>query len=235
MLLAMPNSGSDLLIRCIRQVIPPMPYFENKEFFNPICNLPDTDKLRDMGFGCELYPYNIWNKPSAEADQYVEDEIGKYYLWKDVFWFGKADFFTRHFNCCILTRGLDVFPPSRLRVLQWYDAIYGQTSKHGQVGLLKRVYLSHQLAYNHSTKIALEKKIPHLSSSWLQKGVSTGKHIIQRWIGCSFTQACDILDMYEDLYDKESKIHVPYSLVPRDGELVIEGFHKNRRTNPPVV
>ncbi len=126
-ILSLPNSGSDWLADVICQSSG-LRYFR-KEFFNPICNARHGDRLAD-GFGCELVgcykniaaPYDV-----DELDRiYSETWEGSGYDFnKEVFSPFRVGWFARHFQIVVLVRSIEgVFPPARLRVWQWYEAIW---------------------------------------------------------------------------------------------------------------
>ena len=226
MLLAMPNSGSDLLIKCVLETLPGHTYFENKEFFNPICNLPMTDQLRELKFGCELYPENIWERLSPSTLDFIQQHVSKYSLWKDVFWFGKEYLFADQFDCCILVRGLGMFPPSRLRVLQWYESIYKTLITDKNLGLLERVYYGHQHAYDYSCKISRHMNMPFIANEWLTSDKYEDHYrvntTLQRWLDCTADEAENVSSAYFSNYDHDSKKNVPYQLVVKRGGLMIK-------------
>lgn len=125
LLLSIPNSGSDWVARCIAQVTG-WNYYE-KEYFNPICNMGEADRLIFAGFGCELASAarGIWIHPTKDAQEIYDQFRRQYSFNKEVWGFSKIDWYKERFDCIVLTRSWQtMFPPSRLRVVQWYDQIY---------------------------------------------------------------------------------------------------------------
>jgi hypothetical protein len=131
MILSLPNSGTDWLCAILAKHGRELRYFE-KEFFNPICNQHYAPIL-ETAFGCELassYRNIAWRgrdpKVAAMEDVYQATWAGEAFNFdKENFSAMKVEFFARHFRLAFLYRSAaNVFPPSRLRVWAWYDAIY---------------------------------------------------------------------------------------------------------------
>jgi hypothetical protein len=132
MILSLPNHGSDWLCQILAKHGhgDALRYY-HKEFFNPICN-PKHAGVLEGAFGCELASgYQNIGVRSCEQEAELEAVYGeswaseRYNFDKENFSVIKVPFFARHFQLAFLYRAVDnVFPPSRLRVWAWYDAIY---------------------------------------------------------------------------------------------------------------
>ena len=141
MMLSLPNSGTDWLCRILAKHGrgDGLRYYE-KEFFNPICN-PKYAGVLEGAFGCELPScfenIGIWSDDQAAMIEcaYQESSGAEAYNFdKENFSALKVPFFAQHFDIVFLYRPADnVFPPSRLRVWAWYDAIYTALTASGVI------------------------------------------------------------------------------------------------------
>lgn len=116
----MPNSGSDWFARNLAMVTG-WSYYD-KEWFNPITNLEFNGPLREAGFKCEI----DFTGPidTTKRGPLKEEFCRRYQLGKEVWMLDNIHWFLSEFDCIILLRSLSsTFPPSRLRVIQWYDQI----------------------------------------------------------------------------------------------------------------
>ena len=222
MILAMPSSGSDLLVSCIQKSTG-FSYFQ-KEFFNPITNLPMCDELLDMGFGCETVAgsKNLWRPPTTSAERLGINSKWEYQLWKEVFWFGKFDFFDRHFDCILLHRTMeDMFPPSRLRVLQWYDSLsHIVTAEKGK--FLQRVTIGYQNASKCITLLEAQG-VPCLSLEDLRDGRIKEVAKIRDWLEIDFECATNIVNNFHERYNTDTKENIKYPVrLQKDGFLDVE-------------
>lgn len=130
MIVSAPNSGSDWLAGLIARHAPDLRYYE-KEFFNPICNPKYRDLLEPV-FGCELVScYRMIGLRSSFHPDWM-DRVYRQTWLQEPYNFDKENFvgfqlpfFADRFRLVLLYRSAaSLFPPSRLRVLAWYDAIY---------------------------------------------------------------------------------------------------------------
>ena len=127
MILSLPNSGTDWLCP-ILATHGHLRYYE-KEYFNPICNL-EHGELLSQAFGCEMVSShrNIGERPNADEETIYRYTWALQNDWnfdKENFSAFKVPFFNEHFRLVFLHRAFDsIFPPSRLRVWSWYDAIW---------------------------------------------------------------------------------------------------------------
>ena len=141
MMLSLPNSGTDWLCRILAKHGrgDGLRYYD-KEFFNPICNLKYATVLEGP-FGCELASCfeNIgvrseYQARDLEAAYRATWEMEGYNFDKENFSALKVPFFAQHFDIVFLYRpAYNVFPPSRLRVWAWYDAIYTAMVANGEI------------------------------------------------------------------------------------------------------
>ena len=161
MMLSLPNSGTDWLCRILAKHGrgDGLRYYD-KEFFNPICNLKHATVLEGP-FGCELASCfeNIgvrseYQARDLEAAYRATWEIEGYNFDKENFSALKVPFFAQHFDIVFLYRPADnVFPPSRLRVWAWYDAIYTAMVAKGvieadQLDLQGRALAAHKACWD---------------------------------------------------------------------------------------
>jgi hypothetical protein len=128
-LLSLPSSGSDWLARVICGGIDAT--MTSKELFNPMCNLENYDTLIKC-FGCESsqgikqiarkLDQKLWEQMSEAMEKVGPITDG---VIKDNFSFNRMSWYCNRFKTFALVRSFrETFPPNRLRVLQWYDAIY---------------------------------------------------------------------------------------------------------------
>lgn len=128
MILSTPNCGTDWLCKILASHGRGLSYY-NKEFFNPICNERYGEVLASA-FGCELA--SCYRKIAQKVSA---DELDRVYdaTWlqqtcnfdKENFAAWRVEFFAERFDLAFLQRPVvGVFPPSRLRVWAWYDAIW---------------------------------------------------------------------------------------------------------------
>jgi len=129
-LLGIPSSGSDWFASCIKKVNPQLKEHPvAKEFFNPICNQEMATQL-GSAFGCEMagtIDSIVVNDESVLTRVYNKtwQAHGELNFTKEVFSQFKARWFEKFFTCIYLVREASLtFPPSRLRVWCWYEAIY---------------------------------------------------------------------------------------------------------------
>jgi hypothetical protein len=129
MILSLPSHGTDWLAHLITAA-GGFNYYD-KEFFNPICNLKYYEDLKRV-FGCELV--DCYRQITLEGPEYEPTMLEvlsqtwanePYNFDKENYSLCKAGFFANHFDCVFVYRSADsVFPAKRLRVYQWYDAIW---------------------------------------------------------------------------------------------------------------
>lgn len=139
MILSLPNSGTDWLCRILAKHGKDLRYYE-KEFFNPLCNWKHC-LVMELAFGCEMVSChrNIGLCAEEQADQLeaIYQNTWCQYDWnfdKENFAAFKVDFFAKHFEIVILHRSAgSMFPPSRARVWNWYDAIWNGLVAHGHL------------------------------------------------------------------------------------------------------
>lgn len=194
MILSLPNSGTDWLCPILAKH-GGLRYYE-KEFFNPICNRQYGDLL-EQAFGCELV--SCYRNIGVRSDDQV-DVLERVYrqtwarhdwnLDKENFSPFKVSFFARRFLIAFLYRSPEnVFPPSRLRVWQWYDAIYHGLVDNGLVarnhgGLRARAAAAHWVCWNEMRTWARMTGAPFLDYELLCTGDETAvrEHLDQGWL-----------------------------------------------------
>ena len=126
MMLSLPNCGTDWLCEMLARCSG-LAYFR-KEFFNPMTN--QKCPLLERAFGCELV--SCYRHIAAPLNHGIADKI-YHQEWlrsgcnfdKEVYSACHVDWFAQRFEVVVMTRPeTGVFPPSRLRVWQWYDAMW---------------------------------------------------------------------------------------------------------------
>ena len=199
MLLSLPNSGSDWLMGIIAKQ-PDMKYY-HKEFFNPICNATYRATLETV-FGCELIgSYRNIAIPSSEQSFGLESayratwNAAEFNLNKEVYSPCKLPFFNQHFRCAILQRQTEsLFPPSRLRVLAWYDAIWhsllARNQVYGYPSLEHRAKQAHEITANALFSDAFNEDVPVISYDLLMTAsiAEVQKHLDCGWIGLDWNE-----------------------------------------------
>lgn len=137
MMLTLPSSGSTWLVDLIVDTLPwAKAHQKSAEFFAPLTNLPMYAQLADS-FGSENPGCmdNIARMPDrAKFKAAVDAFHGNGYTFaKEVYQFFHTPLWIEHFNVFFLYRSPEkTFPPKRLRVLAWYDAI--GTAIENQIG-----------------------------------------------------------------------------------------------------
>ena len=192
-ILSLPSAGSDWLADVIRQSSG-LRYY-HKEFFNPLTNPNHSPRLSD-GFGCELVGcyQNIaapWKEHVEELDNiYAETwDVEDYDFDKEVFSPFKVGWYARHFQVVVLVRSEEsVFPPVRLRVWQWYEAIW-QSIAHlfqakPQGTIVAHALCGYKVALSAITDDAAELHIPVLRYDDLVNlpEADLREHFAQGWI-----------------------------------------------------
>lgn len=170
LIVSTPNSGSDWLAECIQRATG-WRYFR-KEFFNPLTNGAYAETLLSA-FGCELATgaEHLSTCYTQQIDAVIERTWppDTYDLNKEVWSFCKLPALVAHFDCLVLTRSTSsLFPPSRLRVWQWYDAIWNALKKARRIELnattpLARAREAHGAANDILLRDATALRVPQLS------------------------------------------------------------------------
>lgn len=146
----MPNSGSDWLCRSLAACSPGVRYFD-KEFFNPITNGQYGDVL-ETAFGCEMVSCHRNIATSVERQRealeaaYAQTWCRESYDFdKEVFAAWKVSWLAEHFELGFLVRdAVGIFPPSRVRVWSWYDAVYNALGGTAGLPLHRRAVIACQ-------------------------------------------------------------------------------------------
>lgn len=189
LIISTPNSGSDWLAECIQRATR-WRYFR-KEFFNPLTNGPYAETLLSQ-FGCELATgaENLATCYTQQIDTVIERTWPRdtYDLNKEVWSFCKLPALKAHFDCIVLTRSTSsLFPPSRLRVWQWYDAIWHALKKSGRIELnaatpQARAREAHSAATDILLRDATAMSVPQLSYDQLITAEPDEVRRISTWL-----------------------------------------------------
>lgn len=208
-ILAMPSSGSDLLAECVSKELS-LSYFK-KEFYNPITNLLMHDELIRGGFACETHRgiSNIGMPLNNLGNQTLAGHKDKFGLYKEVFWMGKIDSYLRFFNPIILVRSKkSLFPPSRLRVLQWYDCF----SDNRNAPFLENVEQGFDNLLNYCKEVSEKHNIPIVShDELLSDGDTTAREELKKWIGSYKVE--EILERFQKNYKRSDKENITFPIV----------------------
>jgi hypothetical protein len=123
MLASMPSSGSDFVADALCKAHPHFSYW--REFFSPICNLKHSSTLMRLGDTlacttenlCKTLPDETLEEIVASTwDTEAADFTKENYLAWNLRWFASQ------FRVLILLRRPeDTFPPTRHRVMRWYE------------------------------------------------------------------------------------------------------------------
>lgn len=209
MILSLPNSGTDWLCPLLAKHAG-LRYYE-KEFFNPICNQQYGDVL-EQAFGCELASCyrNIGVRAEDQADTLdrLYEETWARHDWhfdKENFAAFKVPFFARYFQLAFLYRAPEsVFPPGRLRVWAWYDAIWNGLVENGHLertseSLAERASLAHWVCWDEMRFWARTCNSPFLDYDLLCTAdeAAVREHLSQGWVG----ELVDIGHMTQALLD----------------------------------
>lgn len=196
--LSLPSSGSTWfakqLIESTGLIAPPD---DNYEFFQPMRNLCHYSQLsRCFGLETPSLYRNI-----ARRDNHQFDEVYRY-TWanmdytfcKEVWSFAKLADFEKHFRCVVLTRSAEeTFPPNRLRVFGWYDAIWRSyievrgfepTAMHGQPSPLDIAREAHRWATGDMLESAAAFQVPIIKYHTLTSGTyhEVLREVEQGWL-----------------------------------------------------
>jgi hypothetical protein len=158
LLMTLPSSGSTWLADVIVTRLGLLAHQKSAEFFQPLTNLELYEPLsRCFGSENPSCMNNIMKMPRSDDFEKAVAEFKKrgYTFCKEVFQFFHTPLFVRHFDVFFLRRSAErTFPPSRLRVLSWYDAI--ATSIENNIGnrfsktnLLARSIESHRWCWEY--------------------------------------------------------------------------------------
>lgn len=161
MMMTLPSSGSTWLADVIVRELGLVAHQKSAEFFQPLTNLGLYEPLsRCFGSENPSCMSNITTMPKKDEFEYAVAQFHKhgYTFCKEVFQFYHTPMFVNHFRVFFLYRSAeDTFPPRRLRVLSWYDAI--ATSIESNIGnrfsktnLLARSIEAHEWCWGYLIK-----------------------------------------------------------------------------------
>lgn len=141
-LISLPSSGSTWFAKCMIKAFGlQAPNDDNYEFFQPLRSLSYGAELSRC-FGLEtVSQFKNIATPCNGIDLEIFEEVYQttwekepYNFCKEVWSFAKLPLFNQHFRCVCLTRSAEeTFPPNRLRVYGWYDAIWNAYRIYGKV------------------------------------------------------------------------------------------------------
>jgi hypothetical protein len=184
MMMTLPSSGSTWLADVIVRELGLVAHQKSCEFFQPLTNLALYEPLSKC-FGSENPSCmdNIMTMPKQDDFDFAVKQFHKhgYTFCKEVFQFFHTPLFVRHFDVFFLYRSAEhTFPPSRLRVLSWYDAI--ATAIENKVGnrfsrtnLLARAIESHEWCWGYLIKGYAESYgLPILNYETIANDVEAG-------------------------------------------------------------
>lgn len=130
MMLSLPNTGTDWLVKCLLKT---NKYNYSREFFNPMVNEKYCDILSKC-FGCEYasLAHLIAKEPILSlATSVLNDSWNKetFDFTKETFSAFKIDFFFKKFTCFVLFRKIEQSMPSNVferiyPLRSWYDAMF---------------------------------------------------------------------------------------------------------------
>jgi hypothetical protein len=172
LIVSLPSHGTDWLSPILARH-GGLRYYD-KEYFNPICNRQHGARL-ESAFGCELVSCyrNIgvpWDRQIETLESLYREtwERDAFDMTKEIYSAAKVGWFARHFQVVMLYReAASVFPPSRLRVYAWYDAIYNALAEGGHIthrgwDLAERAAIAHQASWAMLREAASQYGIPIL-------------------------------------------------------------------------
>jgi hypothetical protein len=184
-LISLPSSGSTWLAKCfIKAFGLDAPNDDNYEFFQPL----RTQKYsKELSRCCGLETVSQFRKiviPPLDYKPEIFEEVYQatweqepYNFCKEVWSFAKLHLFNQHFRCVCLTRSAEeTFPPNRLRVYGWYDAIWnayritGTTPRSEWCDHVAKAAEAHKWATDNMLRDAAELDIPVLRYSVLAGG-----------------------------------------------------------------
>lgn len=213
LILSMPSSGSDFFARSVAEATD-WSYYD-KEWFNPICNLKHFDELQQDGFFCE--------SPSCQDNMYDTVHSRRMYwkfldtghkLNKEVFNFAKWRWFSQRFDIvCLVRTKQTMFPPSRLRVLQWYESICTAVSPYDvhTNTFLERVDKGYNIAINYLMR-------PEVPMIWYEDLMKDEPDVrpIATWLGGE-SVVSNLVDVLKKNRKSDQKPLEPNSVVYNGG------------------
>jgi hypothetical protein len=180
LMMTLPSSGSTWLADVIVKELGLLAHQKSAEFFQPLTNLPMYEMLaRCFGSENPSCMDNIMTMPRVgDFEQAVQKfhEHG-YTFCKEVFQFFHTPLFVKHFRVFFLYRSAaNTFPPKRLRVLAWYDAIATAIesnigNRFSKTNLLARSIEAHEWCWEYLIKGYAESyKLPILRYEQITDG-----------------------------------------------------------------
>lgn len=195
MLAALPSGGSDWFASCIATAMPERKYA--REFFCPTVNWHMAPRLNEVvGDVLWFARGNLCRRPwQQQVDRLVAE------CWQPTgFTFTKENYltfqleqFAAHFSIVVLTRTAEeTFPPTRHRVMMWYEHFYGALFDSGLVPVLwqrlattpmRRAALGQLLFHREQERVARMLGLPVCRMRVLQTGKSPEVYDELRWAG----------------------------------------------------
>lgn len=128
MLISFPGQGTDFFMDCLCKSNNNIKYY--REFFNPICSIPNYKTSIESAFGCELNPKKIFFNDQAVLENVFKNTWPKtdFNFTKEVFSFTKVSFYNKHFKLFALYRHRNnTFPTTRGNyILPIFDAFLSE-------------------------------------------------------------------------------------------------------------
>jgi hypothetical protein len=155
-ILSMPSSGSDWFADCWRV----QENVFHKEFFNPITNpIPNVVDA----FGCEMVSHYKKIVNPGDMGPAIQDFIAsEWTMTKEVWVLDPLPFLEAGLEVTVFLRmAQNTFPPSRVRVYSWYDAImhsFGNTLVHKDRTMT--AHYAHNLMQTRLLEAAKRYKLP---------------------------------------------------------------------------
>lgn len=187
LLVGMSDSGTNWLAKTIVDAArQPLRYC--REFFNPICNLRYAPTLV-KGWGCEV-PSTIpmlarasETQPELQAIYDLTWRKEAYTFTKENYSVWKLGFLRQHFDLVAIYReASSLWPPARLRVITWYNAVYEsiQMNRGGYdsafvadvlryrdgLSIAQRAEAGHALSVNYLLRECARLSVPVMPYSW---------------------------------------------------------------------
>ena len=187
LLASMPSSGSDWLAKCFVDAHPHHTYW--REFFSPLANWQHSaaleESLGDVLVGCadnlgRSMDHDDLHQLLAETWDMVPASFTK-----DVMLAAQLDAFAARFDTFILLRRLeDSFPPTRRRVIRWYECFAwqldqtnprlrrGSPAERACIGYRAMLDIMNRQAYDNNIPVLWWHDLQEKPYSWIRNVLS---------------------------------------------------------------